>query len=698
MHLLLRLAFLFFSLIVQCAFSQTIKNPAFEQYKAEIKLVKKFSYSDSAQMYVHGKKAMEIIKKNKIDYLEAEIKLCYANYFFFQTDYKKAKKFYEEGEAIATKYQNDTLGNIIKVKYAFIEHELGNWSNSKKIYEEVIKNSERVNDTTALIEALNGFANLKEIQNKSDEALELYNRALTIADKSEQKFQFAYLLNNRALLNMKLNSNSLAKKDLLKALSLSRQDRLTGNILNNIGLIYMNEQKPDTITIKKTDPIKKQKADSISKHKIDSINTQKIDSAFLYFDKFYTLAKKSGVPEGLVVGLLNISQIKALKGNIDEAILWCDSALKIAEEHQMIFHTAKILNGLSQHYIKKKDLKAAITFANRSLAASKKTNSFEDIAGSWNLLSQSYSELKDYKNAFECHEKFKLFSDSLFNLSSKKRFDELQVQYEVEQKEKTIEEDKNKLAIVQKESEIESTRKKIWLILLGSVAIIVCGGLYLRYVRSTKKQQEIFSQKLIESIEEERSRIAKELHDDIGTNLSIVKNKIVINTEKGDKQLFRDLTADIGSVIDQTRSISHQLYPSYLYKLSINEAITHFLNRVEKDADLNIVVHLDDNLEPHLSPARKMHLFRIIQELINNTIKHAEASNVKLEITNENNEKIIMIYEDNGKGIQSGPNDGMGMISMRERVKIMNGKMKIGGEGEKDEKGFKISFIFSVED
>src|SRR5687767_239481 len=119
-------------------FPQGNNAAALELYNKEKTEVKKFCYLDSVQMFAHGKKAIEILKQNNLFYLEAEIRLYFANFFFFQTDYKRAAKFYSEAEAIATKYNNDTLKNIVRVKFAFIEHELGNWSASRKIYDEVI--------------------------------------------------------------------------------------------------------------------------------------------------------------------------------------------------------------------------------------------------------------------------------------------------------------------------------------------------------------------------------------------------------------------------------------------------------------------------------------------------------------------------------------------------------------------------------
>jgi signal transduction histidine kinase len=269
------------------------------------------------------------------------------------------------------------------------------------------------------------------------------------------------------------------------------------------------------------------------------------------------------------------------------------------------------------------------------------------------------------------------------------------VLYEVEQKEKTIEEGKSKLLFFQKEKELERSRNRIIILLLSVIGITAVGIMYIRYVRSKRKQQELFSQKLIEGIEEERSRIAKELHDDIGANLSLVKNKIYMNSEKGDKELFTQLNSDVSNVIEQTRGISHQLYPSYLYKLGLAEAIHHFLSRVERDTGITINKKIQDDIESFVSPSTKLHVFRILQELVNNTIKHAHASTIDLSLNREENGKIFMNYSDNGDGLKGGKSDGMGMISIKERVKILNGRMKIEPENEK---GFKISFIFSVED
>jgi signal transduction histidine kinase len=225
---------------------------------------------------------------------------------------------------------------------------------------------------------------------------------------------------------------------------------------------------------------------------------------------------------------------------------------------------------------------------------------------------------------------------------------------------------------------------------LISILIIGVGGLYLRYVRITRKQQREFTQKLITSVDQERSRISRDLHDDIGQSLSVVKSKVNLYT-KGQLNSLEGIDEEIGQLIDQTRNISHSLHPSYLEKIGLKRSIISLLDKIEKNTGLITSYEIHNEIDA-LSITTQTQLYRITQESINNSLKHAEAKSIRIMLSKANNEWLFT-YQDNGRGFEMNEENGngIGMQTIKERALKIGGKIQFQSQKGK---GFKLSIWF----
>ena len=226
---------------------------------------------------------------------------------------------------------------------------------------------------------------------------------------------------------------------------------------------------------------------------------------------------------------------------------------------------------------------------------------------------------------------------------------------------------------------------------------------------SKAQQREIeFAETLlknsIETQENERTRIARELHDGITSKLNVINlNFNLLKGNNGDTQkeeaIFRDIKQSITESINLSREIAHNLIPPAFSKFGIQPAIEDIwlkINRID-----NLSMQLDINHEWDALPKMELlHIFRIIQELVNNTLKHAEANNINLQSEIEGN-CILISYSDDGKGFVQRPDqkDGIGLKNIKARLKLLNGEiLPLGNE---DLKGylFKIKIpIKTVQD
>jgi len=173
--------------------------------------------------------------------------------------------------------------------------------------------------------------------------------------------------------------------------------------------------------------------------------------------------------------------------------------------------------------------------------------------------------------------------------------------------------------------------------------------------------------------EEERNRIASDLHDRLGARLSSIK-LLFQSGQNGDSESLRDkLLININEAIKETREISHNLSTDMLSRFGLETAlkdIVRTINDAEKiNADLSIY-----GLQKRLSLEIERNIYHIVLELINNTIKHAEAQQISIQISLVDDE-INLFYEDDGKGfdVQNVVDSGLGMRSIYARINTING-------------------------
>lgn len=216
-------------------------------------------------------------------------------------------------------------------------------------------------------------------------------------------------------------------------------------------------------------------------------------------------------------------------------------------------------------------------------------------------------------------------------------------------------------------------------------AVYVCFVVqFLRY-RKVQPHQEELAHSLIERQEKERKRIASELHDSIGQDILILKNMALIGLRsKKDTKVMAIQLQEISKYASQTlkdiREISQNLRPILLDRLGLTESLKYLIENMTIATHLDVTTSLDqiDNL---LNKESEINLFRIIQESLNNIIKHSHATRVNVEIARDRN-IIHVTIADNGKGfnkVHTGKNrsSGLGLVVIEERVKMLNGTWEL---------------------
>jgi signal transduction histidine kinase len=185
---------------------------------------------------------------------------------------------------------------------------------------------------------------------------------------------------------------------------------------------------------------------------------------------------------------------------------------------------------------------------------------------------------------------------------------------------------------------------------------------------------------LIEAQEQERHRIARELHDNLGQELALVEITLDRLIEKSDPSLKPDLTdlsGRVSAIAGTTREISHGLYPTTLEFLGLKKAVKKLCDDLQRGKELSVDLTIG-NLPDQLQPSTSVSLYRVAQEALHNIITHSQARNVHVELTSKREGRILLRIIDDGVGFDVGrEGPGLGLVSMRERIRAIGGSIHI---------------------
>ncbi|MFN0108204.1 MAG: two-component regulator propeller domain-containing protein, partial [Blastocatellia bacterium] len=165
--------------------------------------------------------------------------------------------------------------------------------------------------------------------------------------------------------------------------------------------------------------------------------------------------------------------------------------------------------------------------------------------------------------------------------------------------------------------------------------------------------QAAFSRQLMQSQEDERKRIAAELHDSLGQSLAIIKNRALLSLSTPDDhdralEQLREISEASGEVIDEVKEIAHNLRPYQLDRLGLTKTIIGMIQKVSETSDLRFAVEVD-GIDGLFTPEGEINLFRIVQESVNNIVEHAQATEASVTIK-KTDRSVSVTIRDNGKG------------------------------------------------
>lgn len=208
----------------------------------------------------------------------------------------------------------------------------------------------------------------------------------------------------------------------------------------------------------------------------------------------------------------------------------------------------------------------------------------------------------------------------------------------------------------------------------------------IKQLQKINAAQEAFSRQLIESQEAERKRIAQELHDGLGQNLLVIKNRALLgltakeNREKADEQ-FNEIQESVTDALSEVRTIAYNLRPLHIERLGLSSTIEEMVEEVESASEIEIDCDIE-KIDGLFNKDDEINFYRIVQECLNNIVKHSKATKASVSVFRENS-KVVLNIRDNGSGFdleKVNEKKGLGLNGIAERAKILGGTFSIQSE------------------
>ena len=231
-----------------------------------------------------------------------------------------------------------------------------------------------------------------------------------------------------------------------------------------------------------------------------------------------------------------------------------------------------------------------------------------------------------------------------------------------------------------------------------TVAAVVLGVIIIYFIITMIKHQRrnmyLYKAKInaeISTLENERKRIVSDLHDELGPLLSAVKLRInqLDSDREDDKNIVEFANKHLGDIIIKIKEISYNLLPNTLARNGLIHAVEEYIDKINAVHPLHIRFIYDTNFK--LSKDKEVNIYRIFQEIIHNTVKHAKAKNLDIDFKKQDNFLLLTII-DNGVGFnyeeRSKNATGLGLLNLQSRAEVLNARFEIESEIDKGTKYF----------
>ncbi|MFH2144053.1 MAG: tetratricopeptide repeat protein [Bacteroidota bacterium] len=578
-------------------------------------------------------------------------------------DYDKAIKYGLKSLKIFKELNNKQAFAGSYTNLGVCYYRMGNYDEAEKHHLLGIKTFKEIGDKKGQVKAYVNLGLVYEKQRKDVKAIELYLEAFKLSEEIGYKAGIESAGNNMGIIYFNRKEYKKALTYYKKALEISIE---TNNMLGveikkgNIGNAY------------------------------EYLN--KIDTALIYYTEALDLALELGDKYGIALMNENIGNIYQKQEKYDLSVESYDKAISVYKEIGGNVNLAYAYYNKSRVLMLANNYTKSILFSEKAIEIALENKVMDVVSFSYGNLAENYYLLKDYKQAFDFLNKKYEIEDTLRTQQNSEIIAEMQTKYETAKKdaENSRLANENELQELKLHAEKQNKQNLIWLFCIGGLFIILLFLLIFirfRFKKKTEMERRIAEQKnlgfkaVIEAEEKERIRIAKDLHDGIGQLLSSARVNIAAlegDVAKEDEALLKNSLDIIDESVREVRNISHNMMPVALIEYGLIKAVDTLVSRIN-EANVLVIDFKHKGVEDRIEQSTEISLYRIIQEVLNNMLKHSQAAKIVIDLR-KSGHKILLKIQDDGKGFNLADIDkssGIGWKNIYSRLLMINGNIDI---------------------
>lgn len=556
--------------------------------------------------------------------------------------------------------------------------------------------AKKINYTDGYLVYTGRYAGLLYNQLRYKEALAVCEDQLAVAKQTGNTRKEADAYNNIALQYQALGRLPEAAECLLKALHLAEQlddltiqQRFNSNLAS---LFYTLKNKEKSIyyarkgyevALKMNDTTRL--AWSMTNLVISETLNGMYDSAIAHCKTIINIGKYVD-EEMLLAAYINLGDIHMRIGKHAEGLQWLTKGQALLTPATTPDYEAHFMAGFAKGYAGLGQTAKANAWFDKLSPIMEKVLYGDELRDAYLLGAEIKEASHQLEAALALRKKYMVVNDSLTNLTTNSTIHEMETRYQTSQKEKAIAQ--QQLQISNQQYAIQQKNKWIWIgaiVILALTSVIVAGWYVQQQKRKAAEATKLneLLQARLRGEEEERSRTARDLHDGIGSILSAAKMQLHAIQGASHNQGYQKAIELVEHAIGEVRTISHNMAPEIVLQEGLEYAVKSFCARISHPG-LEIEQYTVGTVR-RLGTDLELLVYRIIQEAVNNIIKHAQATQAIVQLSYGNNMLMVTI-EDNGIGFdpETVKRKGIGLSNLPARVSLLNGEYRIEsrpGEG-----------------
>lgn len=328
---------------------------------------------------------------------------------------------------------------------------------------------------------------------------------------------------------------------------------------------------------------------------------------------------------------------------------------------ELLLHEAELYGAMN-------DYDRAIAKARECLLVSQQQKSFYGLRGAYRILYEAGKATGNYTSALTNHEFYMQLNDSVNATNRDLKFQGLRADYEL-QRQKTL----NQELTIGKQKQAES-------ILLTGVGLLLIFSAYIIYNnRQLRQKNRAILSALLQGQTLERQRVAADLHDNLGTTLSALHWNLETldktHLSPSEQAVYANISQQVSQAYNDVRLLAHNLLPEQLAKQGLVVALQHLVDKLNRSTLVKFQLTGADAL-PRLGQQTEFELYSICLELLQNTLKHANATESQLSFSLKK-DSLCLTVSDNGRGLDGQGKDGRGLQNVAARVKALDGQWEV---------------------